>query len=128
MSYQGYSIKIGGVTIPNRCIVPGSFSLTSELRVKKKYTSGTGLTKYKYYNNGPLHTIKFTIKPGTEAEQATIRSALANKTERSVTYWNDDTGAYSTGTFLIKDVTWTHSYENGQKVFYDKTTVTLIEY
>lgn len=127
MSYQGYSIKIGGVTIPNRAIVPGTYSMTSELRVKKKYSSGTGVTKIKYYNNGPMHTIKFTIKPGTEAEQATIRAVLADKTERSVTYWDDDTATYKTGTFWIKDVTWTHSYE-ANKVYYDKTVVTLVEY
>lgn len=128
MSYNGYSIKIGGVTIPNRAIVPGSFSLTAEMRVKKKYQSGTGITKIKYYSANPMHTIKFTLKPGTAAEQATIRSALANKTERSVTYWDDDTGTYKTGNFWIKDVTWTHSFENTNSVYYDKTTVTLVEY
>lgn len=129
MSYNGYSVKIGNVTIPNSAIVPGSYSLTSELRVKKKTTTSTGLTKIKYYNNaGPLHVIKFTIKPGTASEQAVIRAALASKTSKSVTYFNDDTGSYSSGTFWIKDVTWTHSYENNSEVFYDKVTVTLSEY
>lgn len=129
MSYNGYSVKIGDVTIPSSAILPGSYSMTSELRVKKKTTTGTGLTKIKYYNNtNPLHTIKFTIKPGTASEQATIRSALADKTSKTVTYYNDETGSYSTGTFWIKDVTWTHSYENSSSVYYDKVTVTLNEY
>lgn len=129
MSYQGYSVKINGVTIPDQALVPKSYSLTDELRIKKKYSSGTGETKLKLYSNrGPIHTIKFAVKPGTESEYATIRRALAQKQNISVTYFDDGTGDYATGRFWLKLVTWGHAYENGSKVYYDKMVVTLVEY
>ena len=62
--------------------------------------------------------------------QAFFNAAMTNTRERkvSLTYWNDESNAYATGSFYIPDVTYPIKRIEADNIVYDSVEYHLIEY
>lgn len=134
MAYSGYLLRFGSVSLPNRYIAQGTYSITPNQR--------TELSAYRDNNNSlhratsPNHKTKITFST-TILElndkinlQSIIASGIINNTERKVqvTYWNDETNSYHTSYFYIPDVTFTILDTLDSNIYYNPISYTLIEY
>lgn len=134
MAYSGYLLRFGSVSLPNRYIAQGTYSITPNQR--------TELSAYRDNNNSlhratsPNHKTKITFST-TVLDlndkinlQSIIASGIINNTERKVqvTYWNDETNSYHTSYFYIPDVTFTILDTLGSNIYYNPISYTFIEY
>lgn len=134
MAYSGYLLRFGSVSLPNRYIAQGTYSITPNQR--------TELSAYRDNNNSlrratsPNFKTKITFST-TILElndkinlQSIIASGIINNTERKVqvTYWNDETNSYHTSYFYIPDVTFTILDTLDSNIYYNPISYTFIEY
>lgn len=134
MAYSGYLLSFGSVSLPNRYIAQGTYSITPNQR--------TELSAYRDNNNNlqratsPNFKTKITFST-TILElndkinlQSIIASGIINNTERKVqvTYWNDETNSYHTSYFYIPDVTFTILDTLDSNIYYNPISYTFIEY
>lgn len=131
-SYSGYLLKFGSNILPNNYIL--SYSATPLQRTES--------SAYRDANNNlhrttlPNHKSKIELSTHimTLDEKITFQSyinlAMVNTAQRkvTVTYWNDETNSYSTGSFYIPDITYTVRDADTNTIMYDPITVTLVEY
>lgn len=134
MAYSGYLLRFGSVSLPNKYIAQGSYSITPNQR--------TELSAYRDNNNSlqratsPNFKTKITFST-TILElndkinlQSIIASGIINNTERKVqvTYYNDETNSYHTSCFYIPDVTFTILDTLDSNIYYNPISYTFIEY
>ncbi len=62
--------------------------------------------------------------------QTIINNAITNSTQRrvSVTYWNDETNSYYSGSFYIPDIEFQVMDADAKNIEYNPISVELIEY
>jgi hypothetical protein len=126
--YDGYLIKINGVTLPNRYIDRSSWRCTPQAkRVVDSFYDVEGVY-HEYLADHQRSTIQFTLNEHKDADHAYLNGFLAQKTNVAVEYYDDGTGTYATGTFRIADVEYKQKKTFDSTVWYDKTTVKLTEY
>ncbi len=126
-TYLGYNLKIGGVTIPNTIIVPGSYQQTPEKRIRSDRTDANGIHHFKYHST-LRHKIQFTIKKRTKTEHDTIRAALSSRNGITVKFWSEDDDDYLTGTFEMDAPVWIHQYSDSGTFYYAETPIVLTEH
>lgn len=127
MSYLGYRIKIGNTIIPNNLIHPNSWNYTPTKKIIKQWEDANG-TIHQDIRIIPRVEIKFSIRIRTLADHEEIASVFATQENLTVTYWDDVTCAYKTGTFFMDAPSFTHINTSTEQILYDATEIHLTEY
>lgn len=126
MSYQGYRVKINGVTIPNMLIASGTYSIKHEPRIAGRWTDGNGV-KHIEYHSQKCATITFSIRERNMQEQESIKDIFLNTKNVIVEYWDDCECKYKTGVFDMSSVTLSHKKAISNGILYNATQVKLGE-
>ncbi len=125
--YNGYNVKVNNIVIPNSCMVVGSYVHTPRKRIRSERKDANGINHYKYFPT-LQHYISFKIKAGTKAEYDTLRTALGTRNNAPVTFYDEDSDSYISGTFEMTAPDWGHSYSDNLKFYYAETPIELIEH
>ena len=87
--------------------------------------------------NGKLHrtilphtrtTITITLKDMNIEDKMLVQSFYPNRSVVELTYWNDATNTYKTGTFYVPDIEYIIDYIYNGIAWYKGFTLELIEY
>lgn len=127
MSYLGYRIKIGDTIIPNNLIHPSSWRYTPTKKIIKQWEDANG-TIHQDIRTIPRAEITFSIRVRTLDEHETIASVFATQESLTITYWDDVTCTYKTGTFFMDAPSFTHISTSTERILYDATEIHLTEY
>lgn len=125
--FEGYLIKLNGNEIPASIMVPGSFETSKKRVVAGSWRDANGDMHYSYYPHEKMD-ISFTIKPRTMEQQSSIVNFFRNKDNVVVNYWDDESETYREVVCKMDDVTFKHSYDTDDQMFYAETSIGLEEY
>lgn len=125
--FEGYLIKLNGNEIPASIMVPGSYESSKNRVVAGSWRDANGDMHYSYYPHEKVE-ISFTIKPRTMEQQSTIVHFFRNKDNILVRYWDETEEEYREVVCRMDDVTFKHSYDAEDRMFYADTAVSLEEY
>lgn len=126
--YNGYLISIGGVTIPNSFIDRSSWRIVPfDRRVVDSFYDVTG-EYHEYLADHNRVSIQFTLNQHKQSDHATFIDIFDTLNDVSVTYFNDGTQLYSTGIFKIAEPEWRHKRTFDGDIWYNDTTIKLVEY
>ena len=77
-------------------------------------------------------SIRFTLRMLTLDDKITLQTLMgyssSDQRRVQVTYWNDETNEYKTSWFYLPDIEWSVKDFDAQTIYYNPTTVELIEY
>lgn len=130
MSWAGYFCKIGSKEFPNKLIAgSGIISTPNQQTDQDSYVDGNGLlhrNKLSHLRSG----FKITTTELTLAQKISISDfySTGTRTKVSITYWNDETNSYSTGSFYAPSVDWTIKKITSAGPIYDGVTLEFVEY
>lgn len=127
MSYLGYRVKIGNDIIPDTMISRGSYSAKTEERMVASWEDSTMVT-HQAYSTTTRTTINFTIRERTMSEQATLAPILSARKNLSVTYWDDLSASYKSGSFYMNNPSISDTFADANGIEYGATQITLTEY
>lgn len=127
MSYSGYRVKIGNTIINNNMIAPGTFSYKKEKRLIRTWTDANGVEHFDYFST-PKVSISFSVRERNLIDHESICSIFVIQENLAVTYWDDYTCTYLTGTFHMKEPSITHKKGYGADIQYNATQISLEEY
>lgn len=127
MSYLGYRITIGETNITNDLIQKGSWKYSPVKKIIKEWEDANG-TIHQDIRTLPRVEISFSIRVRTLTEQESLASLFATQENLSVTYWDDITCTYKTGTFFMNAPTFNHLNTATGQILYDATEIHLTEY
>ncbi|MCH5298007.1 MAG: hypothetical protein J1E85_10120 [Ruminococcus sp.] len=131
-NYNGYLLKFGDTIMPNKYFL--EYSSTPNQRMESD--AQTDQLGALHRTTLPHHrtSIKFSTHILSLDEkikfQNIINNAITNSLQRkvSVTYWNDETNSYKSGSFYIPDIEFQVIDANATNIEYNPITVELIEY
>ena len=126
LTYAGYRLIIGGVTVSNDLIQKGSYSFVKQKRIATTFQDSV-LTEHQQVLPNRKVVISFSLRERNLAEQDSIKGIFDTQDNISVTYWDDYTCSYQTGTFYMTPPQITHRNTVGG-INYSSTPVTLTEY
>lgn len=137
-NFNGWLIKFGSKTMPNRFLVLEGWESTPNQRTEvDAYRDGNNLlhreTSVNFKTKIVLSVRSLTLDEKIQF-QSIINSGMVDVTQRKVdvTYWNDETNQYETSQtgFYIPDIKWKIQRidEKEQQIYYKDFTLTLIEY
>lgn len=126
MSYGGYRLQIGNDKIWSEIVEPGSYTATPTTRFVRKWVDANQIEHHDAV--GTKMVIQFSIRVRTMSEQDTIKAMFATKENLSVTYWDDTTSTYQTGTFYMDDMSFNNINSQAQSILYNATPIKLTEY
>lgn len=131
-NYKGYLLKFGNTIMPNNYF--SEYSSTPNQRME----SDSQRDQLGDLHRATLPHCKTSISFSTHILsldekinfQNIINSAMTNSLQRrvSVTYWNDETNTYCSGSFYIPDIEFQAMDANSTTIMYNPITVELIEY
>lgn len=98
--YNGYLLKINGVTIPNNFIVENSYNPSDKPIVESDYYD-TEYNRHIIYAPKSEITIEFSLRKMYESEYRTIADVFTG--DMTVEYYDFKAGAYKKGIFTCKD-------------------------
>lgn len=127
MAISDYRVKINNIKVPNTYISRGTYSLERPLRIAETYEDASGI-KHEITFASKKTKIKFTLREHSSDEHNSFAALLATVQNVSVSYWDDQTNSYLSGTFRIKDFTWSHMNIIGSSIEYGPTSIELEEY
>ena len=126
MSYNNYRLIINGITISNDLVQKGTYRATPLKRVV-----GTWIDANQIEHQDILPTrkmdFKFILRQRNLADQELFKYIFAIQENISVTYWDDASCTYKTGTFYMNAPEFAHLNTSGG-INYDGTEIHLIEY
>lgn len=135
MAFEGYLMKAGAATFPHKYIQASSYQATpSQRQDLDSYQDSQGNLHRTVVPHDRTKIIFKTMDNLSFAEkqeiQAFFNAAMTNARERkvSLTYWNDESNAYATGSFYIPDVTYPIKRIEADNIVYDSVEYHLIEY
>jgi len=137
--FAGYLIKFGSVQLPNSYLLADGWEATPNQRMEIDAYRDAKMLLHRETSSNFKTKIKLNIRELTLTERIALNNVIglatlpsADKTQRrvSVTYWNDETLAYSTGTFYMPDITYVaHTVdEENNEIEYNPFSITLVEY
>lgn len=126
MSYNGYRIIINGVTVWNSLISKGTYQAVPQKRIAASWEDANLISHEEVLSNRKMD-ISFALRERSLEEQESIRGIFALEENIPVTYWNDKTCEYKTGTFKMEAQKFQHRNTIGG-INYNPTTIHLIEY
>lgn len=131
-NYQGYLLKFGSTVMPNKYFL--EYSSTPNQRMESDAQRDqlgdlhrTTLPHHKTSITFSTHILTLDEKISF---QNIINGAMTNSLQRRVpvTYWNDETNSYKTGSFYIPDIEFQVIDADANNIEYNPITVELIEY
>ena len=135
MAFEGYLMKAGAATFPHKYIQISTYQTTpSQRQDLDSYQDSQGNLHRTVLPHDrskiifkTMDNLNFTEK---QEIQAFFNAAMTNTRERkvSLTYWNDESNAYATGSFYIPDVTYPIKRIEADNIVYDSVEYHLIEY
>lgn len=136
MAYNGYLIKVGGVTVPLTTIKYETYKITPDQRLDFNSTRSTDGVLHR---NAVQHTaskIEYETPPMNSRQQATLmnifRNAWSSYAERKCTveYFDPETNGYKSGTFYMPDIQWViRNVDNERNIVnYNQCRIAFIEY
>ena len=130
--YKGYLLKFGSTVMPNKYLL--EYSSTPNQRMESDAQRDqlgdlhrTTLPHHKTSITFSTHILSLDEKINF---QNIIYGAMTNSLQRRVpvTYWNDETNSYKTGSFYIPDIEFQVIDADANNIEYNPITVELIEY
>ena len=135
MAFEGYLMKAGAATFPHKYIQISTYQTTpSQRQDLDSYQDSLGNLHRTVLPHDRSKIIFKTMDNLNLTEkqeiQAFFNAAMTNTRERkvSLTYWNDESNAYATGSFYIPDVTYPIKRIEADNIVYDSVEYHLIEY
>jgi len=125
--YNGYRVKINGMTVSNDFISQGSYSSQKNRRVLYEYYDANG-KKHEELSNRETVVISFQIRERNQQEQAQLKDIWKSYENIPVEYWDDIDAEYKMGYFKMKRPVFAHRNTRGGRISYNKTTIQLEEY
>lgn len=131
-NYQGYLLKFGNTVMPNKYFL--EYSSTPNQRMESDAQRDqlgdlhrTTLPHHKSSITFSTHILSLNEKIRF---QNIINGAMTNSLQRRVpvTYWNDETNNYCSGSFYIPDIEFQVIDADATNIEYNPITVELIEY
>ena len=126
MTYLGYRLIVNNITISNDLIQKGTYQFT-----KKKRDAGdwkdANLTEHQDIYSSRKADISFSLRERNLTEQDSVKDIFTLQENISVTYWDDFTCEYRTGTFYMDAPKITHRNTVGG-INYAATPIHLVEY
>lgn len=126
MSYSGYRIIINGITIWNSLISKGTYQTIPQKRIAASWEDANIISHEEVLSNRKMD-ISFALRERSLEEQEAIMGIFALEENVPVTYWDDKTCTYKTGTFKMEASKFQHRNTIGG-INYNPTTIHLIEY
>ena len=126
MSYSGYRIIINGITIWNSLISKGTYQAVPQKRIAASWEDANLISHEEVLSNRKMD-ISFALRERSLEEQESIMGIFALEENVPVTYWDDKTCTYKTGTFKMEAPKFQHRNTIGG-INYNPTTIHLIEY
>ena len=135
IAFEGYLMKAGAATFPHKYIQISTYQTTpSQRQDLDSYQDSLGNLHRTVLPHDRSKIIFKTMDNLNLTEkqeiQAFFNAAMTNTRERkvSLTYWNDESNAYATGSFYIPDVTYPIKRIEADNIVYDSVEYHLIEY
>ena len=135
IAFEGYLMKAEAETFPHKYIQISTYQTTpSQRQDLDSYQDSQGNLHRTVLPHDrskiifkTMDNLNFTEK---QEIQAFFNAAMTNTRERkvSLTYWNDESNAYATGSFYIPDVTYPIKRIEADNIVYDSVEYHLIEY
>lgn len=126
MSYNNYRLIINGITITNNLVQKGSYSATPQKRVVGTWKDANQIEHQDILPTRKMD-IKFALRQRNLTDQELFKSIFANQENIPVTYWDDASCTYKTGTFYMNAPNFSHLNTIGG-INYDGTEIHLVEY
>lgn len=126
MTYNGYRLIINGITIYNSLISKGTYQSTPQKRIAAKWEDANLIEHEEVLSNRKMD-ISFALRERSLDEQDSIKGIFALEENVPVTYWDDKTCTYKTGSFKMEASKFSHRNTIGG-INYNPTTIHLVEY
>lgn len=126
MSYGGYRIVINGTTITNDLIQKGTYKATPTKRIVDSWLDAN-LIEHQDVLPTRKMDIQFSLRERSLSEQDSLKGLFSRQENISVTYWDDKSCTYKTGTFRMEEPEFSHLNTVGG-INYAETPIHLIEY
>lgn len=135
-NFEGWILKFGNTILPNS-FLSNSYSATPNQRTElEAYRDDYTQNLYRITSTGLKTKIEANIKPLYLEDKLKLQSIMENGLEDElqrkykVTYWNDETCSYETGSFYIPDTTYSIYWVNKKRnsILYNSFKLTLIQY
>lgn len=124
--YEGYRIKINGITVSNLMIAKGSYLLKKADRIIDSWNDADDVEHVVAMQNKRV-TITFRLRKHKLSEHAAFASLTAKTLKVPVEYYDDQAQSYISGTFRMKEVTFSHDNAAGNSINYSETEIQLTE-
>lgn len=127
MAYAGYRVIIDGNTLPEGYVWKGTYKLSKEDRIFDEFEDGYGIKQIKTI--GTKRTvINLSLRRHTSDEHSYFIPFTTKTQNIPVTYYDDHTDSYKSGTFHMNKVQFQHENSQNSKLMYGPTPIVLEEY
>lgn len=126
MSYNNYRLIISGITITNDLVQKGSYKAIPTKRVVATWLDANFIEHQDVLPTRKMD-ITFSLRQRNLAEQDLLKGIFTLQENISVTYWDDVTCDYKTGTFRMEAPEFSVINTIGG-INYAETPIHLIEY
>ena len=126
MTYNNYRLIINGITISNDLVQKGTYKAIPTKRVVATWLDANFIEHQDVLPTRKMD-ITFSLRQRSLAEQDSLKGIFAVQENISVTYWDDVTCAYKTGTFRMEALEFSVLNTIGG-INYAETPIHLIEY
>ena len=126
MSYNGYRLIINGITITNDTIQKGTYKAIPQKRVVATWLDANFVEHQDVLSTRKME-ISFSLRQRNLTEQQHLIGLFATQENIPVTYWDDKTCTYKSGTFRMEAPEFSVLNTIGG-INYAETPIRLIEY
>lgn len=126
MSYNGYRLIINGITITNDAIQKGTYHAVPMKRVVSTWKDANRVDHEDVLPERQMD-IRFSIRERNLTEQENLIGLFSLQENVPVTYWDDKTCSYKSGTFKMDAPEFAHRNTVGG-INYEATPIHLVEY
>ena len=126
MSYLGYRLIINDIEITNDLIQKGTYKAIPTKRIVDSWIDADMIEHQEVLPTRKMD-ISFSLRQRNLTEQDSIKDIFNLQENIPVTYWDDVSCAYKTGTFYMESPEFSHISTVGG-INYEATPIHLIEY
>lgn len=126
MTYYNYRLVISGIVITNDLVQKGTYKAIPTKRIVATWEDAN-LVEHQDILPTRKMDIQFSLRERLLSEQDSIKGIFATQENVSVTYWDDMSCSYKTGTFKMEAPEFSHINTVGG-INYAETPIHLIEY
>ena len=126
MTYNNYRLIINGTIISNDLVQKGTYKATPTKRIVATWLDANFVEHQDVLPTRKMD-IQFSLRQRSLAEQDYLKGIFATQESVSVTYWDDKTCDYKTGSFYMDAPEFSHISTVGG-INYAETPIHLVEY